>query len=399
MNKINKYKNRFYNLMESTMGDVRPIVSEQLSNTGRKVPPVTGNQTKPIAKPIDNTSKPITPIGQNTKPIAKPISKPTKPQEKPDNRPIETPNTPTTQSKNFVELFKNGISKIFKNEKVQLNGDTLSIGNIKIRLSGNKLTDVSIPKIRTVDGQLLPNVSMSLNIDLSKVDLNSAFSTIRKTIDQLNKKQSSSFKTTVKDRKVMTPNLPNQGTPLSLEESIIRRIIKETEEEFSLKSKLNDIFFGHDPMNITSKEGEFGYLSGEHRLSKRVSPKQRIRRIENVISQLEDYIQTLKSVAYGEQGYVDNPEYESNWGQIDSGEMTESEDKDLNKFDSYATGQFTDKGFKKVNDKKYTKGDWSIEYKYYPEHEIDGFVAKYKGQVKLDKPADACWVWFEKQTF
>ena len=75
------------------------------------------------------------------------------------------------------------------------------------------------------------------------------------------------------------------------------------------------------------------------------------------------------------------------------------ENKDLGKFDSYANEEFTKKGFKKINDKKYTKGDWSIEYKYYPEHEIDGFVAKYKGQVKLDKPADACWVWLEKQTF
>ncbi len=103
---------------------------------------------------------------------------------------------------------------------------------------------------------------------------------------------------------------------------IVKKVIKENEEvDFDLKSKLNDIFFGNDQMNITSKEGEFGYLSGEHRLSKRVSPKQRIRRIEKVISQLEDYIQTLKSVAYGEQGYVDNPEYESNWGAIDSDNM------------------------------------------------------------------------------
>lgn len=181
---------------------------------------------------------------------------------------------------------------------------------------------------------------------------------------------------------------------------IVKKVIIENkEEEISLKSKLNDIFFGHDPMNITSKEGEFGYLSGEHRLSKKVSPKQRIRRIENVISQLEDYIQTLKSVAYGEQGYVDNPEYESNWGKIDSGEMTESEDKDINKFDAYAIEQFTKKGFKKINDKKYTKGDWSIEYKYYPNDGIDGFVAKYKGQVKHDGPADGCWVWFSNQKF
>lgn len=72
---------------------------------------------------------------------------------------------------------------------------------------------------------------------------------------------------------------------------------------------------------------------------------------------------------------------------------------DLNKFDSYAEGQFKNKGLKKVNDKKYVKGDWSIEYKYFPKYEIDGFVAKLKGQVKHDGPADGCWVWLDKQTF
>ena len=29
MNTIRDYKNRFYNLMESTMGDVKPLISEQ----------------------------------------------------------------------------------------------------------------------------------------------------------------------------------------------------------------------------------------------------------------------------------------------------------------------------------------------------------------------------------
>lgn len=79
--------------------------------------------------------------------------------------------------------------------------------------------------------------------------------------------------------------------------------------------------------------------------------------------------------------------------------IKESEDKDINKFDAYAIEQFTNKGFKKVNDKKYTKGLWSIEYRYYPTYGIDGFVAKDKGQVKYDGPADDCWKWFEKQTF
>ena len=31
MNKIKNYKNRFYSLMESTMGDVRPLISEQVN--------------------------------------------------------------------------------------------------------------------------------------------------------------------------------------------------------------------------------------------------------------------------------------------------------------------------------------------------------------------------------
>ena len=29
MNNIEQYKNRFFNLMESTIGDVRPLISEQ----------------------------------------------------------------------------------------------------------------------------------------------------------------------------------------------------------------------------------------------------------------------------------------------------------------------------------------------------------------------------------
>ena len=47
MNNINEYKKRFFNLMESTIGDVKPIISEQITDTSRKVPPVTGNQTNP----------------------------------------------------------------------------------------------------------------------------------------------------------------------------------------------------------------------------------------------------------------------------------------------------------------------------------------------------------------
>lgn len=36
MENIENYKNRFYNLMESTMGDVRPLINEELS-VGKQV--------------------------------------------------------------------------------------------------------------------------------------------------------------------------------------------------------------------------------------------------------------------------------------------------------------------------------------------------------------------------
>jgi hypothetical protein len=33
MNNLNEYKNRFYTLMESTMGNVKPLISEQMNNS------------------------------------------------------------------------------------------------------------------------------------------------------------------------------------------------------------------------------------------------------------------------------------------------------------------------------------------------------------------------------
>ena len=220
MNNINEYKKRFFNLMESTIGDVKPIISEQITDTSRKVPPVTGNQTNP-----QQQVKPYNNLG--TKPIAKPIDRPSKPQQPTDRpqQPTDRPQGKPTpqQPQNFIENFKNGVTKLFKDKKVQLNGDVLNIGNIKLKFSGNKIVGASIDKVKTVDGQTLPSKNVSLNIDLQKLDLNSALSNVRKTISQLNSSQSSSFRTTVDDKKVMNPNLPNQGTPLNLEEALIRK--------------------------------------------------------------------------------------------------------------------------------------------------------------------------------
>lgn len=101
---------------------------------------------------------------------------------------------------------------------------------------------------------------------------------------------------------------------------LIKRIVNESdmEQKLVLKSKLNDMFFGNDSFNVTSEPGEFGYLSQEHRLKKKISPRQRISRIEDVIEQLEDYITDLKDIAYGEGSFMSNPDYDTQWKDIEN---------------------------------------------------------------------------------
>jgi hypothetical protein len=82
------------------------------------------------------------------------------------------------------------------------------------------------------------------------------------------------------------------------------------------------------------------------------------------------------------------------------------DEKETDKFDGYAIGVFNEKEFRKVSDTIYTKSisdmqglqNWKIEYKYFPEHKIDGFVAYKNGKEVYRGPADDCWVWF-KDTF
>jgi hypothetical protein len=100
---------------------------------------------------------------------------------------------------------------------------------------------------------------------------------------------------------------------------IVKRVIKEShKKELNLRDKLNDIFFGTDETNITSDQGERGYLSQEYRLSKKISPRQRIERISQVIEELEDYISDLKDGIGSEESYIKNPTYDEIWGDIES---------------------------------------------------------------------------------
>jgi len=100
---------------------------------------------------------------------------------------------------------------------------------------------------------------------------------------------------------------------------IVKRVIKEDKEEnLGMREKLNRIFFGGDEYNLFSGEGEKGYLSSDWRLDKKISPKQRLRRINNVIKELESYIMDLKMAATSEESFVENPNYDIQWKDIDN---------------------------------------------------------------------------------
>ena len=111
---------------------------------------------------------------------------------------------------------------------------------------------------------------------------------------------------------------------VKLTESDLHRIVKrivedsQTRKELKLREKLNKIFFGQDESNIFSEPNEYGYLSSEHRLSKNISPRQRMERIQQVIDGLEDYIEDLRQSLRSEESFTQNPEYGKQWDDIEN---------------------------------------------------------------------------------
>ena len=123
---------------------------------------------------------------------------------------------------------------------------------------------------------------------------------------------------------------------IRLTESELTRLIKniilegerEHKRELELKDKLDDIFFGYDEHNLFSDSNDFGYLSSEHRLQKKISPRQRKERIEQVIEELESYLSELKNRIGEEETFMNNPEYDDVWKSI------EYDDEDLDDLDA-----------------------------------------------------------------
>ena len=110
---------------------------------------------------------------------------------------------------------------------------------------------------------------------------------------------------------------------------IVRRIVNEgdgfksnmkNDNELDLAKKLDDIFFREDEGNLFSEPGEFGYLSSQHSLNRKVSPKQRAERIDQVIKSLKDYIRDLEGSKSGALGFADNPDYDSVWRGLENDE-------------------------------------------------------------------------------
>lgn len=107
---------------------------------------------------------------------------------------------------------------------------------------------------------------------------------------------------------------------------IVRRVINEGEgfksnkkedADLELRRKLDAIFFGKDEYNIFSEPGEFGYLSSEHSLDRKVSPRQRQERIRQIIDLLKSYIKDLEYSADNADPYSQNPDYKDVWGKIE----------------------------------------------------------------------------------
>lgn len=112
---------------------------------------------------------------------------------------------------------------------------------------------------------------------------------------------------------------------------IVKRVIKEgiksNKRELDMEKKLDDIFFRTDDSNIFSEPGEWGYLSSQHTLKKKVSPRQRIERIQQVIDGLKDYINYLEQTKFSEGVWEKNPDYDKVWGNIEGSEGAEGVDK------------------------------------------------------------------------
>jgi hypothetical protein len=108
---------------------------------------------------------------------------------------------------------------------------------------------------------------------------------------------------------------------------IVKRVIiegdgfksnKKEDQELEFDRKLDDIFFREDKENLFSEPGEFGYLSSQHSLNRKVSPRQRAERIDQVINLLKKYIRDLEGDKNSSLGYTKNNDYDSVWKSIES---------------------------------------------------------------------------------
>ena len=128
---------------------------------------------------------------------------------------------------------------------------------------------------------------------------------------------------------------------------IVRRIVnegdgfksnKKEDQELEFDRKLDDIFFREDEGNLFSEPGEFGYLSSQHSLNRKVSPRQRAERIDQVINLLKNYIRDLEGSKSGALGFTKNPDYDSVWSSLEGNKDINAglDDKEPEDLDDYA---------------------------------------------------------------
>ena len=180
--------------------------------------------------------------------------------------------------------------------------------------------------------------------------------------------------------------------------NIVKKVLSENKShmrELGLRNKLNQIFFGPDEGNLTSGEGEKGYLSSDWRLDKKISPRHRIERLNQVIDELENYLEGLKAARTSEESFLENPEYDKVWGDIESGNIPSVEEEpevELGEGDYGRLLYWLDQKFYESNEKRHSSitseqigemSDATVEYlltlaraltKYHPNFRGDKYL-------------------------
>ena len=202
MEKLNGYKKRFFQLMESTMGDVKPLINEQNPQPAKPTPTQAPKQQPATPKPSAQTTQ-QKPQSQTTQTKPQTQSTQTKPQtQSTQPKPVQTtkPQPPPQVQSQAKEKADTTIKNIYKTLNTKFNqlnpdsklpfqmtqsgtlygGDKFNNAQIKFMPQDGNLVYIRqtntpeqqepiVVKIYDKDGNLLPNADKLISDFQQKV--------------------------------------------------------------------------------------------------------------------------------------------------------------------------------------------------------------------------------------